>query len=125
MTNDDGPLFRHAFQRADDIDQAEQPAARRKAWVRFLAPATAAFAEGFLRNELMVGAVLFSIIVIGIGATSGDPAWTIGCIVSGVAGMVLVGLAWRRRWSFGRQWAVIAGVLMLQIAAMVTFWKFS
>jgi hypothetical protein len=57
--------------------------------------------------------------------TSGDLAWTLGCIISGVAGMVLVGLAWRRRWSFGRQWAVIAGVLGLQITVMVTFWKFS
>jgi hypothetical protein len=125
VTDEDGPLFRHAYRRADDIDRAEQPAARRKAWVRFLAPAVTAFAEGFLRDELMVGATLFSMIVIGIGVASGDPGWLIGCLVSGVAGLVLVGLAWRRRWPVGRQWAVIGVVLAVQIAVMVTFWKFS
>lgn len=71
----------------------------------------------------MVGAVLFSVIVAVIGATSGDPAWVAGLVTSGVAGTVLVGLARWRHWSFGRQWAVIIGVLVLQAALMVVFWK--
>lgn len=119
----DGPLFREAYRRADDIDRADQPAQRRKAWARFIPSALAAFGEGFMRDELMVGAVLFSVIVAVIGATSGDPPWAVGLVASGVAGTVLVLVALWRRWPFGRQWAVILGIMVLQIAVMVVFWK--
>jgi hypothetical protein len=122
-TDADGPFFREAYRRADAVDGADAPARRRKAWARLLPSALAAFGEGFLRDELMIGAVLFSVIVAVMGATSGDPAWAVGGVASGVAGTVLVLLAWRRRWSFGRQWAVILGVLLLQVAVMVVFWK--
>jgi hypothetical protein len=28
-----------------------------------------------------------------------------------------------RRWAFGRQWAVLLGVLLVQVVLMVTFWR--
>jgi hypothetical protein len=121
-TDEDGPLFREAHRRADAVDRAE-PGERRKAWAGFLPSALVALAEGFLREALIIGAVLFSVIVGVIGATSGDPAWAVGCVVSGVLGAGLVLVAVARHWSFGRQWAVILGVFVLQSAVMVVFWQ--
>ncbi|MGH3913030.1 MAG: hypothetical protein ACRDTC_06425 [Pseudonocardiaceae bacterium] len=120
--DEDGPLFRAAYRRADAVDHAEAPAARRKAWAGFLPSAVAALVEGFLRDSLIVGAVLFSVIVLVIGATSGDPVWAVGCIAAGVVGTVLVLVAVARHWAFGRQWATILGVFLLQCVLMVAFW---
>ncbi|MGH3928933.1 MAG: hypothetical protein ACRDTF_03035 [Pseudonocardiaceae bacterium] len=122
-TDEDGPLFRAAYRRADAVDRAEAPAERRKAWAGFLPSALAALAEGFLREALIVGAVLFSVITLVIGATSGDPVWAVACIASGIFGTVLVLFAVARHWAFGRQWAAILGVLLLQSVLMVAFWQ--
>jgi hypothetical protein len=121
-TDEDGPLFRAAYRRADAVDRAQAPAERRKAWAGFLPSALVALAEGFLRESLIIGAVLFSVIVLVIGVTSGDPVWALACIAAGVVGTVLVLFAVARHWAFGRQWAVILGVLLLQCVLMVVFW---
>lgn len=122
-TDEDGPLFREASRRADAVDRAEAPAERQKAWAGFLPSALAALAEGFLRETLIMGAVLFSVIALVIGATSGDPVWAVACIAAGIFGTVLVLFAVARHWAFGRQWAAILGVLLLQCVLMFAFWK--
>lgn len=122
-TDEDGPLFREAYRRADAVDRAQAPTERRKAWAGFLPSALAALAEGFLRETLIMGAVLFSVIALVIGATSGDPVWAAACITTGVIGTVLVLFAVARHWAFGRQWSAILGVLLLQCVLMFAFWK--
>lgn len=120
-TGDEGPLFRDAYRRADAVDRAQGPAERRKAWVRLIPSALVALAEGLLRETMIVGAVLFSVIVALIGATSGHPGWMAGYLLAGVTGTVLVFLAIARHWKFARQWAAILGVFLLQCALMVAF----
>lgn len=122
-TPEDGPLFRSAHDRADAIDRADGGPEKRRAWTRFVPTALAALAEGFLREALITGAVLFSVIAGVIGATSGDTAWAVICVASGVVGVVAMLVAVARHWSFGRQWAVILGVFVLQTAVMVAFWQ--
>lgn len=121
-TAEDGPLFREAQRRAEDVDRAEVPAERRRAWARFLPSAVVALAEGFLRDSLVTGTVLFSIVVLVMGVTSGEVVWAIGGVVAGVGGAFLVLRAVARHWPFGRQWAAILGVLVLQCVLMVAFW---
>lgn len=121
-TPEDGPLFRSAHRRADAVDRAPAGGERRRAWARFVPSALVALAEGFLRETMIMGAVLFSAISAVIGATSGDPPWAVGCVAAGVVGIVAVLVAVARHWAFGRQWAVILGVLAVQCVLMVVFW---
>lgn len=121
-TAEDGPLFREAQRRAEAVDRAEMPAERRRAWARFLPSAVVALAEGFVRDSLVTGTVLFSVIVLIMGLTSGELTWALGGVAAGVGGAVLVLTAVARHWSFGRQWAAILGVLVLQCVLMVAFW---
>ena len=122
-TDEDGPLFREAYRRADAVDRSAAGGAKRKGWLSFVGAALVALAEGFLREIMITGAVLFSVIAAVIGATSGDPVWAVGCVVAGILGVVLVLLAVARHWSFGRQWAVILGILLLQCGLMFAFWQ--
>jgi hypothetical protein len=119
----DGPLIRSALDRAKQIDDAPTPERRRRAWLPFLATAAAALAEGFLRETMVGGVILFSLITIGFGATAGEVGWAVPLVVSGVAGAVLVFWAIAKRWSFGRQWAVLLGVPALQIVLIVVQWR--
>ena len=122
-TEADGPLFRQAYQRAGEIDDAPTPGQRRKAWGGFLRAAGVALAEGLLRESFVWGAVLFSILAAVFGATGGDIVWAIPMVASGVAGIVLVFWSLAGRWAFGRQWAVFLGVVTIQIALLVVFWR--
>lgn len=72
---------------------------------------------------MITGAVLFSVIAAVIGATSGDPLWAVVCVASGVVGAGVVWVAVARHWAFGRQWAAILGILLLQCVLMFAFWK--
>jgi hypothetical protein len=118
----DGPLFRAAQRRAAEVDDGV-PGRRRKAWARFLVTAGLALAEGFLRNTFVWGAVLFSLVAIGSGVTAGDMAWAVPLVVSGVVGIALVFWSIARRWSFGRQWAVLLGVIIVQIVLIIVQWR--
>jgi hypothetical protein len=122
-TEADGPLFRQAYQRAGEIDDAPTPGQRRKAWGGFLRAAAVALAEGFLRESFVWGAVLFSLLTVVFGATAGDVAWAIPMVVAGVAGVVLVFWSIARHWAFGRQWAVLLGVIVVQIGLIVALWR--
>ncbi|GAA3754407.1 hypothetical protein GCM10022225_43990 [Plantactinospora mayteni] len=122
-TEADGPLFRAAYERAGEIDDAPDSGGRRRGWGGFLRAAALALAEGFLRETFVWGAVLFSLLAAVFGATGGDVAWMVPMIGSGVAGVVLVFWSIARRWSFGRQWLVLLGVVAVQIVLVVTFWR--
>lgn len=118
-TSEDGPLFRSAHGHADAVDRSKPGAERWKALVRFVPSALAAIAEGFLREAMITGAALFSIIAAVMGVTSGGAAWAVAGVVAGVGGLGLLLVAVARRWSFGRQWAVILGVITFQVVLMV------
>lgn len=122
-TEADGPLFRAAYERAGEIDDASTPAQRRRSWGGFLRAAVIALAEGLLREAFVWGAVLFSLLAVVFGATGGDVAWMIPMIGVGVAGIGLVFWALARHWAFGRQWAVLLGVATVQIVVIVVFWR--
>jgi hypothetical protein len=123
LTEADGPLIRAALHRATEIDRAPAPGQRRKAWLRFLPAAIAALLEGLVRESFVWGAVASSLLAIVFGVTSGATAWAVTMAVSGVAGIVLVFWSIARHWAFGRQWAVLLGVLAVQVVLMVTFWR--
>lgn len=75
-----------------------------------------------LRDTLIWGAVLFSIGIAVLGLTSGSITWMISGLGIGVAGLVLVPVA-LRRWSFGLQWGVYLGVVLVQCVLMVALWQ--
>lgn len=122
-TEADGPLFRVAYRRAEDLGEASDPGERRRAWGGFLGAAAAALAEGLLREAAVWGAVLFSLLAAVFGVTGGDIAWLVPMVTAGAVGVVLVFWAIWKRWSFGRQWAVLLGVLIVQIGLIVAFWR--
>lgn len=122
-TDADGPLFRAAHQRAGEVDDASTPGQRRRAWTRFLRAAAVALAEGFLRETFVWGAILFCILAAVFGATAGDIRWAVPMIVSGVAGVVLVFWSIARKWTFGRQWAVLLSVVLVQAVLIVALWR--
>ncbi|MEU1984338.1 hypothetical protein [Nocardia sp. NPDC019395] len=69
----------------------------------------ALLAEGLLRRELMVGAVLFSSLTIVVGLSSESLAWQIGYCVAGGSGIVASFVGMRRKWQL--QWLFSIGVL--------------
>lgn len=122
VEREDGPFFEAAHRAAGEVDDSVGEE-RRRAWWRAVPRFAVALAEGFLRDWLLIGAVLFSLVVPVVGGTSGVVGWAVAGVVAGVVGVVLVGVAVRRKWSFGAQWAVILGVVVAQAAYLVLFWK--
>jgi uncharacterized membrane protein HdeD (DUF308 family) len=45
-------------------------------------------------------------------------AWAIPTAAGGIAGVVVVFTALRRRWAFGRQWIVLLGVVVVQAGVL-------
>lgn len=122
-TEADGPLFREAYERAGQIDEAVTESERKQARGGFVRAAAAALAEGLLRETFVWGAVLFSILAAVFGATAGDIIWAVPMVISGVVGIVLVLWAIYRKWSFGKQWLVLLGVMLVQIVLIVALWR--
>jgi hypothetical protein len=123
-TEADGPLFREAYERAGQLDEAAPGTGdRKRAWGRFLRAAAAALAEGFLRDAFEWGAVLLSVLAAVFGATAGDILWAVPMVVAGVGGAVLVFWAVYRKWPFGKQWSVLLGVMLVQIVLIVALWQ--
>lgn len=118
----DNAIERLAADRAGAVDDAATPAERRRAWARFVPVALAALAEGIVRDAFVVGAVLFSLVVTVMGATSGQPGWIVAGVVVGVIGTVLPFLALARRWPLRAQWAVLVGIVVAQVVMMTLFW---
>ena len=86
------------------------------------AAAAAGLLEGLARDALVTGAVLFGLITSVAGATSGEPAWVAAGLSVGVVGLVLPFVALGRKWSVGRTWLVLAGVLAAEVATMTLIW---
>lgn len=122
-TEADGPLFRAAYERAGEIDDAATPEQRRRSWRGFLVTAATALAEGLLRETFVWGAVLFSLMAVVFGATAGDIAWTVPMVAAGAAGIALVFWSIAKRWPFGRQWAVLLAVVAVQAILVVALWQ--
>jgi hypothetical protein len=97
-TRTDRSFVRHTVAPTPLTARRHLSSAVRRGLASFRPPA--ALAEGFLREELIMGAVLFSVIVIVIGATSGDLVWAVVCIAAGIFGTVLVLFAVARHWAF-------------------------
>lgn len=122
-TEADGPLFREAYERAGQLDEAAPGVDRKRAWGKFLRAAAVALAEGLLRDAFEWGAVLLSLLAAVFGATSGDILWAVPMVVVGLGGAVLVFWAVYRKWPFGRQWSVLLGVMLVQILLIVALWQ--
>jgi len=118
----DGPLYGATLRRAREVDDADSPEERRRAWIRLVGVGLLAVAEHYLRHSLIWGAVLFSGPAAAFGVSSGHVEWAVAMVVGGVVGIVLVFVALARQWSFGRQWAVLLGVLGTQGALLVAVW---
>lgn len=117
--DDEGPLLRAAYQRADDIDRAKTPAARRRAWWRLVPSFLAALAENFLRETALFGALLACVVAVFAAVDSGHPAWMAGLIAVALAGAVLALVAALRRWPVGRQWAVFVSVIAVEVGLII------
>jgi len=79
-------------------------------------------ADGWLRDELAKGAVLFSLIALGAGVTTSGAGWVVGGLVIGVLGSVLAVMAARERWSSLVTWLVVLAVLGADIGFMTAAW---
>lgn len=118
-TDAEGPLFRAAHRHADAVDRAATAPERRKAWVRLVPSALAAFAEGLLREYALLGALGTCLFALIFGITSGHPGWTFGLVTSAICGCAVLAVAFLRRWSFGKQWLVLLSVMTLNVGLIV------
>lgn len=117
--DDDSPLLRAAYQHADDLDRAETPAERKRAWWRLIPSFLAALAEDFLRESALFGALLSCVVAVVAGVDSGQPAWMAGLIAAALAGSVLALVAALRRWPVGWQWTVFVSVIVVEVGLII------
>jgi hypothetical protein len=78
--------------------------------------------EGLARDAMVTGAVLFSLITLVAGLTSEDLVVLALGLSTGLVGMVLPVVAVGRRWSVGRTWLVLIGILLADVAMMTLIW---
>lgn len=116
---DDGPLLRATYRHADDLDRAETPEERKRAWWRLIPSAMAALAGDFLREMALFAALLTCVVAIFAAVDSGHPAWLTGLIAAALAGAALVLAAALRRWPVGRQWAVFVSVIVVEVGLII------
>ena len=79
-------------------------------------------ADGWMRDELAKGAVLFSLIAIGAGVTTSGAGWKVAGVVLGLLGVGLGITAARDRWTSPVTWLVVLAVLGAEIAFMTAAW---
>jgi hypothetical protein len=84
--------------------------------------AAAGLFEGFLRDALVNGAVLLSLIVVVAGFVTKVGAWTAVGLVVGGAGIVLPWLAVGRRWPILTTWTIVFGVFVVDLALLTLMW---
>jgi hypothetical protein len=116
-------LFQKAYQQADAVDKATEPGQRRKAWARLIPLALVAFFEDYLRQWVITGAVLLSVIFVFIGAFSTEIVWIAISVVAGIIGMLLPLLALIRRWAISKQWITSLTIIIVQCVLITVFAK--
>ncbi|MEU4314471.1 hypothetical protein [Nocardia sp. NPDC024068] len=76
-------------------------------------------AEGLLRRELLIGAVLLSTFTIVIGLTASSTSWKIGYCLAGGVGIVASFVTMRKEWTL--QWLGSLCICVLNIALLVAY----
>lgn len=79
----------------------------------------ALLAEGLLRRELLIGAVLLSSFTTVVGLTATDTAWRTGYCVAGGLGIAASFVVMRRKWTL--QWVGSLGICVLNIILLVVY----
>ncbi|MGW0178289.1 hypothetical protein [Nocardia sp. NPDC003345] len=79
----------------------------------------ALLAEGLLRRELLIGAVLLSTFTIVIGLTATSPSWKIGYCVAGGIGIAASFVTMRKEWAL--QWLGSVVICLLNIVLLVAY----
>ena len=85
--------------------------------------AAASLLEGFGRETLITGTVLFSLIVAVGGPLTGEPLWLVVGLAVGLAGLVSAVLTLGRKWTVRRTWTVLPLALLADIAVMFGMWS--
>ncbi|MFG1793129.1 hypothetical protein [Nocardia sp. NPDC049149] len=74
-------------------------------------------AEGLLRRELMVGAILLSTFTIVVALNSTEAGWKIGYCVAGAVGIIGAFVAMRTNWRL--QWLGSVGIIVVNMILLV------
>jgi hypothetical protein len=84
--------------------------------------AAAGLFEGFIRDSLVNGAVLLSLIVVVAGFLTKVGAWSVVGLVVGGAGIVLPWLAVGKRWPILTTWMTVLTVVVVDLALLTLMW---
>ena len=79
-------------------------------------------AEGLVRDWLRNGTVLFGLIALGAGVSSGRPALVLVGTLVGVLGAVLPFVAVAKRWARSTQWLMVLVLLAAEVVVMWLAW---
>ncbi|OQS13957.1 hypothetical protein B0T36_17790 [Nocardia donostiensis] len=83
----------------------------------------ALLAEGLLRRELLVGAVLLSSFTVVMGLTSDGAAWKAGYCAAGGLGIAASFVVMRREWRW--QWLGSVGICLFNVILLVVHGRLS
>lgn len=83
-----------------------------------IAASAGGLVEGFLRDWMTNGAVLFSLVVIAAGLFEGEGAGRVLAVVVGVVGTVVAFVTIRKAWSPARTWLTVLAILVIDAAVL-------
>ncbi|MEV6555645.1 hypothetical protein AB0M22_08010 [Nocardia sp. NPDC051756] len=83
----------------------------------------ALLAEGLLRREFLVGAVLLSTFTVVMGLTSDSTAWKASYCVAGALGIVASFIVMRRNWPL--QWLGSISIVLINVILLVVHGRLS
>ncbi|MEU1954635.1 hypothetical protein ACH474_31660 [Nocardia rhamnosiphila] len=85
--------------------------------------AVAQLDEGFLRNELMVAALVLSSIIAVMGLSSDGLGWKLGYCAAGLLGVTASFVVMRR--DRPRQWLVLSAISALAVLLLIVYGRMS
>lgn len=85
--------------------------------------AVAQLDQGFLRNELMVAALVLSSIIAVMGLSSDGLGWKFGYCVAGLLGVTATFVVMRRDWP--RQWLALLAISALDVLLLIVYGRMS